>query len=214
MPLPTAAVGDSGVIVDSLAVPGGTLYVGISEQEGGRAGPTAPAMVFVPGTASVPLRTLALTTARADTGAVLTASATGGAMGISRTAGTSFALVGEATSSSAKTDKALWEFNIPDSYIAGSNISVQVNAQITGTGTLTIASCTITPSFYTEASGVETAGMISAAQQMVAAGSTLTFTITGTGLAVGQHCVLELVMLITSASGANTGQINSVAYQA
>ena len=197
----------------SHAVTGGTIYTAISPSG---VGDSAPAMVFVPTGAASPQRRLRLTDAYSDVGVGLTATATGGAMGVSRTAGTSLALVGEATSSSAKTDKAMWEFDLPDSYVAGANIPVSVNVQITGSGTLTAASCTLTVAVYTESDvGVEAAiAGITAATQIVAAGSTLVFTVPGTGLASAQRCVLELTMLITSSSGANTGQINSVAYQA
>jgi hypothetical protein len=161
-------------------------------------------------------RYLSLTDAKADSGIPLTAAAgtPAGAVGISRTAGTSLQLVGEATSSSAKTDKAFFEFNLPSTYVAGAAIPVVVNAIVTGSGTLTGASTTITVAAYTETNGVEAALTVSAAQQFDKTGETLTFTVTGTGLAPGQHVAVEITMLVTSASGANTGVINSVAIQA
>lgn len=162
------------------------------------------------------MRYLSLTDAKADNGDALTAVAgtPTGAVGISRTAGTSLQLVGEATSSSAKTDKALWLFSLPNTYVAGSNIPVTVNCIVTGSGTLTGASTTITVAAYTEVGGVETALTVSAAQQFDKTGETLTFTITGTGLAPYANLALELTMLVTSASGANVGAINSVAITA
>lgn len=211
----TSVSGESELVLQSYAVSGGTIYFSLFRPPGEN--PSAPWQqdsVFVPGNAGGLTRYLALTSGKADTGAGLTATATGGAMGISRTAGTSLVLVGEATSSSAKTDKAVFEFNLPDSYVAGSNIVFSVNASVTGSGTLTGASTTMTPTLYTEVNGTETALTISAAQQIVAAGSTLAFTVTGTGLVPGSHVTLELVMLITSASGANTGQVNAVSYVA
>lgn len=158
-------------------------------------------------------RNLALTDAKADSGIPLTATAgtPTGAVGVSRTAGTSLQLVGEATSASAKTDKAFWEFDLPSTYVAGSNIPVIVNAIVTGSGTLTAASTTITVAAYTETGGVETALTVSAAQQFDKTGEVLTFAITGTGLTPYQHVALEITMLVTSASGANTGALNSVA---
>ena len=161
-------------------------------------------------------RYLPLTDAKADTGIPLTAAAgtPAGAVGIARTAGTSLQLVGEATSASAKTDVALWEFDLPATYVAGANIPVIVNVIVTGTGTLTAASTTITVAAYTEAAGVETALTVSAAQEFDKTGEILTFTITGTGLVPYQHIAIEITMLVTSASGANTGTINSVAFKA
>jgi hypothetical protein len=137
-------------------------------------------------------------------------------MGITRVAGTSYFLIGETTSTSAVTDKAIWEVNLPDSYVAGAAIPVTVNAAITGSGTLTAASCTLLLAVYSESTGVEAALTVtpSTAQQMAAAGSNLTWSVPGTGLIVGQRLVFELTMLVTSASGANTGKINKFEYSA
>lgn len=161
-------------------------------------------------------RFLPLTDAKSDAGVPLTAAAgtPAGAVGVARTAGTSLALVGEATSASAKTNKAFWEFNLPSTYIAGSNIPVKINAIVTGSGTLTGASTTIAVAAYTETNGVEAALTVSAAQQFDKTGENLTFTITGTGLTPGQHVAVEVTMLVTSASGANTGQLNSISITA
>jgi hypothetical protein len=200
--------------IQSYAVTGGTLYITFTRTANGL---TSSGVTFVPTSTGGGLaRYLNLTDAKSDLGVPLTATAgtPTGAVGVSRTAGTSLVLSGEATSSNAKTDKAFWETNLPSTYIAGANIALSVNSSITGTGTLTGASCTITAAAYTEVNGVETALTVSAAQQIVPAGSTLIFTITGTGLTPGAHISIELTMLITSASGANTGQINSVSYVA
>jgi hypothetical protein len=115
----------------------------------------------------------------------------------------------------AKADKAMWEFDLPDTYTAGAAISVTVNASISGSGTLTAASCTMALAAYSEVNGIETALTVTGGtQQIVAAGSNLTWTVAGTGLVAGSHVALELTQLITTASGANTGAINSVGYQA
>lgn len=161
--------------------------------------------------ATGPGRFLPITSAKSDAGVGLTATATGGAMGVSRTAGTSLRLVGEATSASAVTDKAMWEFSLPDTYVAGAVIPVNANAAIGGTGTITAASCTLALAAYSEALGVETALTVTGGtQQIVAGGGTLSWNVAGTGLVPGSHVALELTMLITTATGANTGQVNEV----
>jgi hypothetical protein len=198
-------------IVSSVAVPGGTLYTTATMNNGVVQGGTSS--VFVPTAYASPLRYMNLTNAKSDVGVSVTATPGSGVVGISRTAGTSMYLAGETTSASAVTDKAVFETNLPDTYITGSNIPVVVHASVSGAGTLNAGSTTMTVVAYTEVNGVETALPVSAAQQIVAAGSTLTFTVTGTGLVPGQHIVIELVMLVTSSSGANTGHINSVAFQ-
>lgn len=148
------------------------------------------------------------------TGATLGATATAGALGFALTAGTSFALVGEATSSSAKTDVGMAEYILPSSYIAGTNINLIVNSNYTGSGTVTGASCSVTPTVYPETdAGVQTANICSAVQLITGTAADLTFTLTGTNLTPGQRILISLSLLVTSASGANTGQINSVRVQ-
>ena len=153
--------------------------------------------------------------ARTDAGLILTGTASGGAMAVARTAGTSYHIVGETTSTSAVTDKAIWELDLPDTYTAGTAIPVSVEAQITGSGTITAASCTQAVAAYSEVNGVEAALTVTGGtQQMVAAGGTLTWSIAGTGLVPGSHIVIELTQVVTSASGANTGQVNAVSFAA
>lgn len=149
--------------------------------------------------------------ARNTTGAALAASAGSGAMGYSITLGTSAALVGETTSSNAKTDVCLFEYVLPSSYVAGTNFNLVVNCNYSGSGTVTAASCTMTPTVYPEAdAGTQSANIAGAAQQIASTAGDLTFTCTGTGLVAGQRLMIELSMLITTSSGANTGAVNSV----
>lgn len=203
----------NGIATFSQAITGGTIYSTVVEN-GGVAAP-AISSIFVPNGLPSNGRFLKLTDAKSDAGVSLTATATGGAVGVARTAGASLQLAGEATSSSAVTDKAFFEFNLPDTYIAGANIPVTVNAVVTGSGTLTAPSTTMTVAAYTEINGVEAALTVSAAVAIPkTTAANLAFTVTGTGLVPGQHVAIELAMLVTSASGANTGYINSVSYSA
>jgi hypothetical protein len=154
---------------------------------------------------------LPLLNARNTTGAALGASATSGAMGYSITLGTSAALVGEATSSSAKTDVCLFEYILPSSYVAGTNPQLVVNTNYTGSGTVTAVSTTMTPTVYAEVdAGTQGANICSTAQQIGSSAADLTFTLTGTGLTAGQRLMLELSMLVTTSAGAATGQVNSI----
>jgi hypothetical protein len=198
--------------IDSTAISGGTLYVTTVASANGT---ESPATVFVPLSATSPQRFLKLTDAKSDAGIALAATASAGAVGVARTAGTSLQLVGEATSASAVTDKAIFEFNLPDTYAAGANIPVTINAVVTGSGTMTAASTTMTVAAYTETNGVEAALTVSAAVQIPkTTAANLAFTITGTNLVAGQHLVVELSMLVTTSAGACTGYINSASLQA
>ena len=213
VPVPMSSTTNSELLTQSINVSGGKLYVSTLKQGGAGGAPVGVTQTFVPTAQGGATRYLPLTAAKSDTGVALTATAGSGAVGVIRTAGTSMTLDGEATSGDAKTDKAVWEFNLPDSYVAGSNIAVTVNCNYSGAGTVTAASTTMTVTAYTESTaGAETALTVSAAQQMAATAGPLVFTITGTGLVPGQRVAIELAMLVTSSSGANTGHINSVSY--
>jgi hypothetical protein len=218
IPAPVPSVSNttqnSELLTQYQTVPGGGLYQSILKQPGIGGQIIGVASSFVPGGAGAHTRYLALTDAKSDLGVPMTAAAgtPSGTVGVVRTAGTSLTLDGEATSSSAKTNKALFEFDLPDTYVAGTNIPVIVNTNYTGSGTVTGASCSMTVAAYTETNGVEAALTVSAAQLITGTATNYTFTVTGTNLVPGQHVAVELVLLVTSASGANTGHINSVAF--
>lgn len=165
----------------------------------------------------LPLK-MTLTNANSDLAVPLTVAAgtPTGAMGIDRTAGTAFFLVGEATSSSAKTDKVIWEAVLGPTYRAGNAFTVTVNANYQGNGTVTAASTTLAIAAYYEAAGVETALTVTpATQQLAAAPGDFVFTVAAnTALVNLQRVVIEATVLVTSASGANSGIINgaSISY--
>jgi hypothetical protein len=218
-PIPFTGGAQSEGFLQSYSVPGGTVDCIIVKPAGAPGTGTGPiplgaGCAFVPGGGGGYARFVNLTDGKSDLGVPLTAAAgtPTGAVGVSRTAGTSLVLVGEATSSNAKTDKVMFEMNVANTYVSGANIPVIVNANYTGSGTPTAATTTITVAAYTEIAGVEAALTVSAAQQFTGTAANYTFTITGasSGLAVGSHIVIEITMLVTNASGANTGQINSV----
>lgn len=157
-------------------------------------------------------RRLNLSDFRLDSG-LASASATGTstAFGIARTAGTSYDLVGAATSSSAVTTKAIVELTISSTFTAGA-VPVTVNVNYTGSGTITAASTTINMAAYTEEGGVEAAitGVTPAsAQQITGTATGYVFTIPASAaLTPGKHINLEFTMVVTTSAGAATGQIN------
>ncbi len=217
-PAPTQTVNPE-LITQSIAVTGGTLYVSTLSQSrnyGGNGQPQAVAQTFVPVAAGGLTRYLPLMLGRTDTGLVMTATPGTGVFGISRTAGTSLVLTGEAANSSTVTDKVVFEFSLPDTYVAGANIAFVVNGAIAGAScSLTTASTLLTPTLYTEVNGVEAAVTTSAAQKWAKAQADYTFTVTGTGLVPGQHVAFEIIAAVTAANSNNcTGAINSVKYGA
>lgn len=219
-PVPVPGTGNttqaSENLIQSFTVPGGALYQTFYRQPGPSNNIIPGGMSFVPGgSGSAINRFQSLTDGHSDLGVPLTAAAgtPTGTVGVSRVAGTSLFLSGEATSSSAKTDKVIFETNLASTYIASANLPVVVNCNYTGSGTVTAASTVMTVAAYLEAAGVETALTVSAAQQFTGTATNYTFTITGasSGMVVGSHIVVELTMLVTTSAGATTGQINSVA---
>ncbi len=197
-------------------VAGGTIVIASLANPPGSGLPASIAATFIPAAMSGATRNLSLVDANGPTGVPITATAgaTGGAVGIVRSAGTSCVLQGLATSGNAKDNFALWQVNLPASYVAGANIPVIVNAGILGTGTLNAGSCTLTVQAFVEVNGVETALTVSASQTIVATPAPYTFTITGTGLTTYENVCIEVDGLVTSSSGANTLEINSVSFVA
>lgn len=213
VPAPLGNTGASEILTQSLSVPGGALYITTAKQAGQPSGPSSIAQTFVPGAATAQTRYFALTNGKLTTGLPMSGTTgSGTSFGVARTAGTSLNLVGTATSSSATTNKVLFEFNLADTYVAGANIPIIINCGAAG-GTITAVSTTMTVVPYTETNGVEAAVTVSAAQQIPAVAANLTFTVTGTGLVPGQHVLIELTMLVTTSAGAGTGTVYSVAYQ-
>lgn len=222
-PVPSASntTLNSEVYIQTYPVTGGTMYQSCVRPPGGQGGggTGVPALecsglTFVPANLSGSFtRYLNLSDARLDSG-IISTSATGSstAFGIARTAGTSYDLIGTVTSSNAQTTKAMWETNVASTYASGTAIPIVVNANYTGSGTITAASTTLTVAAYTEVGGVETAITgITSAQQFTGTAANYTFNIPSTaGLVPGQHIAIEVTMLVTTSSGANTGQINSV----
>ena len=217
VPVPSTGntTGASENLIQSYAVPGGAVYQTFYRQAGQGNVVLPGGLAFVPGGAGSSInRFQALTDGHSDLGVPLTAAAgtPSGAVGVSRTAGTSLQLAGEATSgAAAKTNKVIFETNLAATYIPAANIPVVVNCNTSGT-VITAATTTMTVAVYTEVAGVETLLTVSAAQQIPATATNLTFTVTGVaGMVPGTHIVVELVMLVTTSSGAGTGLINSVA---
>lgn len=217
IPVPSASVQSSGASefgIQSYAITGGTEYCGFMKQPGGNGAVLPTGCNFVSNSAAGLTRFLALTNGKSDLGVPMTAAAgtPSGTVGVSRTAGTSLVLTGEATSgASAKTDKVIFETNVADSYVAGNAIPITVNCNYSGT-VVTAGSTTITVTAYSEVNGVETALTVTPPASILipATAGNLTYSLAAAGLAPGSHIVLELIMLVTSASGNVTGQINSV----
>ena len=156
-----------------------------------------------------------LTSGRAATGAVITATAGSGIMGISRTAGTSLALVGEATSGNAKTNAAIFFTALPFSYNDGTALSIVANAEVTGSGTLTAASTTIEVAVNSIVAGAETAlSVTGGAQKFTATPTDYTWAVAGTNLTAGMQLAVTTTTIVTSSSGANTGKLNSLVLKA
>jgi hypothetical protein len=212
--------GNSEVLIQSFPVSGGLLYqscfrgFGLQGPAGNGVLTECSGLTFVAANLSgVYTRYLSLADARLDSGIVSTsATGTSTAFGIARTAGTSYALIGAATSSSGVTTKAMWETSIASTYASGTVIPIVLNGNYTGSGTVTAASTTFTVAAYTEVGGVETAiSGITAAQQFTGTPANYTFNIPSTaGLVPGQHIAIEVTMLTTTSAGAATGQINSI----
>lgn len=200
-------------LVSSVAVPGGTLYTVATTNNGVLVG--SPSTAFVPFGAASPQRYALMTDAKSASGVPLTTTAASGVPAVYRSPGSALYLVGEAASGVAVTDTAIIELALPDSYVAGADVPVTVytNYDLGASAVASAAATTMTLNAYSEINGVEAALSTSAAQQIPATSTGLTFTVSGTGLSAGMRLVLEFVMLVTSTTNEVTGRINAVAVQ-
>ncbi len=201
---PVASLNNAGTSVLTGTVSGAGFNASVLSQIQG----AAPAVRYLP-----------ITDVHSITGLpLLTATAATTLPGIARTAGTSAYLTGVATADTTPATTAMmWELDLPDTYVAASNIPVLINCVVPVATFVTAASTTMTVAAYSvSAAGVETALTVSAAQQIaLTTASTLTFTITGTPLVRGSRIVLSLTALVTTtAGGASSVRVNSVGYTA
>lgn len=161
-------------------------------------------------------RPLLLTTARTDAGVSVTGTATGGAFGVARTAGTSLVLNAETASSGTKTDKAFFEVDLPGGYISGTPLPVVVNAIVNGGGTFTGSTTVMTVTGYSESqSGTEAAltttvsGSGATSTTVTSAATNYTFVISGgSALVPGARIGIGVSMTVVNTVGTNTGAIN------
>lgn len=145
-------------------------------------------------------------------GGVLAAAASSGKFGITVTAGTTMSLVTEAANSNTKTDIVQYEYIIPSSYVAATNLTVTANTGYT-LGSGTVGTHTLAAAAYlTATDGTQGATLIAtAAQTVAAANGDVTFTITGATLTAGNHLLLKLTLVIQDTAGSNiTANLNSV----
>jgi hypothetical protein len=157
---------------------------------------------------ATPLNLLA---ARNADGSVVAAGASAGKFGYAVALATSFAMASESANNNTKTDDCLFEYVLPAWYVAGQNVTVTVNASITGSGTLSTKTAQI-KAYRTASNGTQGADIgPGSASAMTAGGADVAFTITGTTLNPGDKIVLELeTVLIETASSGMVANINSV----
>lgn len=160
-------------------------------------------------------RQIALLNGHNDDGSALAAAASSGKFGIANTDGTSApALITEAAQNNTKTDTAIWEWVVPDSYNGGA-ITVTVNAQHIESGGTTLTN-TINLNCYAVANaGTEGSDLINVSAKAItgsAADYAFTVPANSAGVTAGARLVFKLTGVATE--GGNTGttkdQINSI----
>jgi hypothetical protein len=145
-------------------------------------------------------------------GTNLAAAASAGLFGMTITPATAMFLITEVANNNTKTDDAIQEFILPPWYVAGTNLTVTVNASIViGGGTLSTKTAQI-KAYRTASDGTQGADIgPGSASAITVAGADIAFTITGTTLNPGDRVLFELETVLTeTASSAVHGQINSV----
>jgi hypothetical protein len=152
------------------------------------------------------------TDACTSAGVHLTATAAAGAFGVTMTAGTTLCLSSEVANGGTVTDTATWEAILPQSYIAGKDLTFKTNALTVLTTGATLTTETLVIDAYLKATG----GVLGSS--LIASGNTITLTATaatssvtipGTTLTPGAHLLLRGVMKLIESAGTNAhGIIN------
>lgn len=157
---------------------------------------------------------LPLTHFKNAAGTTIAATAASGVFGISNTPGTSGPmLTGEVANDATVTDNAVTEFILPANYIAGQNLTVEVDCQYTNSSG-TLGTHTIGVNAYLGAEGGGQGSNLGLTSAQSIAGTTagkLDFTIDGASLAPGGRLLLEVEAIMeTTTSGSATAEINEV----
>lgn len=173
---------------------------------------------YAPGSSSVdlgangiPMMQMRLLDVFSQDGAPTAAAAAAGDFGLTCTPGTALYLIGEVANNNTKTDKALIEFVVPQSYVAGQDLSVVVNCDLDGAGTS--GTKTIDCEAWVQANaGTGTVDICATAAQSFSATATdYTFTLTGTTVVPGDKLLIQLTMVLQeTAATAINGRINSI----
>lgn len=140
-------------------------------------------------------------------GSILTAAASAGKFGYTVTSGTAFNLIGEVATSNTKTDACIVNYRLPESYVAGNNLTVGINcAEIGGASTLQTM---LLNAYRLDEAGGEGADICATAVQNLptTTPAILNYTITGATLSPGDIVQLKLTAVVTEAAA---GTIHAV----
>ncbi len=130
------------------------------------------------------------------TGLQLAVAAAAGVFGVAMTAGTSLILNGEVAQNNTKTDVGVINFRLPDSYQAGEDLTVTLNANIV-IGSGTAGTKTIDLSAYEVAAGAAGADLVTtAAQNLTNSAADYAFTVTGDSLLPGDLVQLKFTVAL------------------
>lgn len=149
--------------------------------------------------------------ARNEDGTVLTASAAAGKFGITSGNWTTggLKLVGEAASNNSKTSTVKYRVALPQNYVAGSEITLHVNANVTATPT--VSGVIDASAFESNTTGgvVGTDIQGTAVQSLTTSMTDFKFVIDGSGLNPGDELEVYVQTVVNDTGGA-TGAIAQI----
>lgn len=191
-------------------VPSAKGQISVASAEDVRAFLAAGFVTIVPGASPSPL---ALLEFKNTDGTTMTGSASAGKFALSVTAGTSEVLTGEAAQGNTKTDAAIREYTVPNTYVAGQALTVTVNTGYTGSGTVG-ASTIAVAAYLTSVTGTQGSSLVTTSATAIsgATAANYTFNVTGTTLAPGSRLLIKVTLVTIETGGAATltGTVNSL----
>lgn len=119
-------------------------------------------------------------------------------------------LIGESTQNNTKTDAYEFEFTLPPEYVAGGAITVNVTANVSGSGTLGTTKTLTCDAFKVAAADGTVGSNLGPAAQVLATGAATTksFTVTPTGLVAGDKLLIQVQASINETGNVSPIQVN------
>lgn len=156
--------------------------------------------------------TLRMAAMKTVAGLQMTGSASSTNFGLVYTPATGAYLIGTATSSGSTSNVAAYDFVLPVSYVAGTDITLKVACYYTNASSTASVHTMAAAAYLNTAAGAQGTTLIATAAQVcpITTAAYQTFVITGATLVPGSYLTLTFSAAVTNSGGASTEFLTAV----